>query len=107
MILHTKHIRISPIGSTPGRGGIHSHLEWLLVYLLCAGVFFISREMFMRKTNVKPIKPGKRAYSMKDVIGNLKEFKDTNRFGNVQLKLHNGEYVMIDMFPKVSPKRGF
>lgn len=52
------------------------------------------------------IKPGKRAYSMRDVVGNLKEFKKAG-FGNVQMTLHNGEYVVMKMFPEFDAKRGF
>ena len=61
----------------------------------------------MKEKNAKPIKSGKRGYSMKDVVGNLKEFTNSTRFGNVQLTVHNGEIVRMKMYPEIDAKRGF
>ena len=61
----------------------------------------------MKDKRQKPIKPGKRAYSMKDVVGNLKEFTETTRFGNIQMTVHNGEIVRMKMYPEIDAKRGF
>ena len=61
----------------------------------------------MKENNAKSIKPGKRAYSMKDVVGNLKEFTETTRFGNIQMTVHNGEIVRMKMYPEIDAKRGF
>ena len=59
----------------------------------------------MAETKPKSIKPGKRGYTMKEVVSNLEWFLNQTQFGNIQMKVHNSQIVVMKMFPEINARR--